>query len=76
MKLYLERFSRLGYTDFANERRARAQDARCRRGEHIWVRSDERPECGCPSDPGIHGCGYLAVCLHCDEYGDNYEEDE
>lgn len=31
--------------------------ALCEAGVHDWVPGDEiSDECGCPSDPGIHGC--------------------
>lgn len=64
---------------------SQVQDMRCDRGEHIW-RPGEAPaaECGCPADPGIHGC-HPPVCSHCgvpdgeqaSGYDDSYvKEDE
>lgn len=51
-----------------DEHSGRLLTLRC---EHKWVRSDEPAEsCGCPSDPGIHGC-HPMICIHCDEISDD-----
>ena len=37
----------------------------CAQDNHTWEPGDERAEdCGCPSDPGIHGC-HPRFCVVC-----------
>lgn len=59
-----------------DEVKRRLQTELCQRGEHEYVPSNERPDdCGCPADPGIHGC-HRMYCRHCGGPEVHEEEDE
>lgn len=70
-KVHYEEIRRVEKYRREREAKRAAAEIRCRQQDtHDWVPGDETAEdCGCPSDPGIHGCHprYCSVCLISEE---------